>query len=100
MATVAAPVRIGPADRGRSMTLDEFLEAEVEEGFRYELARGALEVTQVPGEDHGQIVWNLYRLIRRLRPSQTQASFAAAAAGLSISSCYPGWFPGGIPMWP
>ncbi len=63
MATVAAPVRIGPADHGRSMTLDEFLEAEVEEGFRYELARGALEVTQVPGEDHGQIVWNLYGLI-------------------------------------
>ena len=64
MATVAAPVRIGPADHGRSMTLDEFLEAEVEEGFRYELARGALEVTQVPGEDHGQIVCNLYGLTR------------------------------------
>ncbi len=63
MATVAAPVRIGPVDHGRSMTLDEFLEAEVEEGFRYELARGALEVTQVPGEDHGHVVWNLYRLI-------------------------------------
>ena len=64
MATVAAPIQISPADNGRRMTLDEFLEAEVEEGYRYELARGVLEVTQIPGDDHGQIVWNLYGLIR------------------------------------
>jgi hypothetical protein len=50
MATGATPLRIGPADHGRELTLQEFLEAEEEEGYRYELARGVLEVTEVPNE--------------------------------------------------
>ena len=61
MATVTT--RIGPADNGRRMTLDEFQEAETEEGYRYELARGVIEVTKVPGDPHGQVVWNLYQAI-------------------------------------
>ncbi len=60
-----AQVRIGPADRGREMTLEEFGEAEVEPGFRYELGRGVLEVTEVPGRPHGKIVSNLYMAIAR-----------------------------------
>jgi Uma2 family endonuclease len=59
MATITN--RIGPADHGRAMTLDEFREAEEEPGYRYELARGVLEVTEVPNDPHGQIVWNLHR---------------------------------------
>jgi hypothetical protein len=43
MATIATPLRIGPADHGRTMTLEEFMEADVEEGYRYELARGVLD---------------------------------------------------------
>ena len=57
MSTLAT--RISPADHGRTMTLDEFRDAEVEEGYRYELARGVLEVTHVPGDPHGLIVWNI-----------------------------------------
>ena len=53
MATVTSTMRIGPADNGRLMTLEEFREAEDEEGYRYELARGVLEVTIVPDDDHG-----------------------------------------------
>ena len=60
MATVATPIRIGPADHGREMTLQEFLEAEEEDGYRYELARGVLEVTEVPNDPHGVVVSNLY----------------------------------------
>jgi Uma2 family endonuclease len=45
------------------MTLDEFLEAEEEPGYRYELARGVLEVSEVPGDDHGQIIHNLHEMI-------------------------------------
>ncbi len=48
MATATSTIRIGPADHGRTMSLDEFIEAELEEGYRYELARGVLEVTHVP----------------------------------------------------
>jgi Uma2 family endonuclease len=65
MATVTTPLRIGPADNGRRMTLDEFLDAEVEEGYRYELARGVLEVNQVPNDPHFQVVSNLYRAVGR-----------------------------------
>jgi hypothetical protein len=38
MATITR--RIGPADHGRRMTLDEFIAADFEEGWLYELARG------------------------------------------------------------
>jgi Uma2 family endonuclease len=67
MATVATPLRIGPADHGRAMTLEEFLEAEETEGYRYELARGVLEVSEVPDDPHGDVVANLYDAISRYR---------------------------------
>ena len=65
MATVETALRIGPADRGRKMTLQEFLEAEEEEGYRYELCRGVLEVVEIPDDPHGVVVCNLYRAIGR-----------------------------------
>ncbi len=67
MATVASPLRIGPADHGRRMTLEEFKEAEELDGYRYELARGVLEVTEVPNDPHGVVVANLYDAISRYR---------------------------------
>jgi hypothetical protein len=65
MAAVTTPLLIGPADHGRSMTLEEFLDAEVVEGCRYELARGVLEVNQVANDPHFQVVSNLYRSVGR-----------------------------------
>ena len=65
MATVRT--RIGPADHGRKMTLEEFLEAEEEPGHRYELARGVLEVTEVSNDPHGQIVSNLEGAFHRYK---------------------------------
>jgi len=58
-------IKIGPADQGRSMTLEEFRDAEEEEGYRYELARGVLEVSEVPDDLHKQVVCNLMRIIAR-----------------------------------
>jgi Uma2 family endonuclease len=69
MATVR--LRIGPADHGRRMTLEEFGEAEEQPGYLYELARGVLEVSEVPGDAHWQIVDNLHEafsLYRRQHP--------------------------------
>ena len=60
-------IRIGPADHGRRLTLDEFREAEEEPGYRYELARGVLEVTEVRRRPHGQIVDNLHESVSRYR---------------------------------
>jgi Uma2 family endonuclease len=54
MATITR--RIGPADHGQRMTLDEFIEADFEEGWLYELGRGVIDVTEVPGLNHGRIV--------------------------------------------
>lgn len=59
--------RIGPADQGRRMTLEEFREAEEQPGYLYELARGVLDATEVPGDDHGQIVDNLHQLLSLYR---------------------------------
>jgi Uma2 family endonuclease len=64
MATAAAP-RIGPADHVRTMTLDEFMESEPDEGYRYGLAGGVLEATEDPNDSHGQVVSNLYRALAR-----------------------------------
>src|SRR5262249_26363005 len=65
--------RIGPADHGRRMTLDEFIEADFEEGWLYELARGVIDVTEVPAPDHGWIVdriTTLFVLYRENHPSR------------------------------
>lgn len=54
--------RIGPADHGRRMSLDEFVEAEFEGGWLYELARGVIDATEVPGIHHGRIVGRITEL--------------------------------------
>jgi len=61
MATVG--LRLGPADHGRKMTLEEFRDADAEEGYRYELARGVLEVVEVPNDPHGQVVSNFQGML-------------------------------------
>src|SRR4051812_49008780 len=67
MATITTSLRIGLADHGRMMTLEEFLEAEEAEGYCFELARGELEVTEVPDDPHGVVVANLYDTLSRYR---------------------------------
>ncbi len=57
-------ILIGPEDTGRKMTMEEFREADETPGYLYELARGVLEVSEVPADAHGQIIHNLHvRLI-------------------------------------
>lgn len=46
MASIATP--LGPADHGRVMSLDEFLEAEEEPGYLCELARGVPKASYFP----------------------------------------------------
>lgn len=62
--STASTLRIGPTDHGRRLTLQEYLDAEEVEGYGYELARGVLEVTQVPDDPHGLIEWFLFGRIR------------------------------------
>ena len=80
MATVNA-IRIGPADHGRRMSLEEFREAEEEQGYRYELARGVLEVTLVPNDPHGVTVWRLICAIRDYDRARPGIIYRAGGAG-------------------
>src|ERR1700730_11349987 len=45
-------VKIGPADHGRRMSLDDFDKAEAQEGHLYELSRGIIIVSDVPNRRH------------------------------------------------
>lgn len=60
--TVPRQLRIGPADQGRRMTWAEFLAAEEDQGYLYELARGVLEVSDIPKPRHRRTVANLFRM--------------------------------------
>jgi Uma2 family endonuclease len=51
-----AIIKIGPADHGRRMSLEEFDEAEGEPGYLYELSRGIVTVVDVPHPDHFLLV--------------------------------------------
>ena len=53
----ALKLKVGPADRGRTMTLDEFAEAEGQPGYIYELAGGVIQVVDIPGISHGQVLF-------------------------------------------
>jgi len=52
MNTARTAILIGPGDNGRRMSLDEFDSAEGREGHLYELSRGVITVTDVPGLKH------------------------------------------------
>lgn len=54
--TPATRPRVGPGRHGLAMPYDEFVEADFEEGWLYELARGIVAVTEVPAPEHGDIV--------------------------------------------
>ena len=49
---LATTTRLGPADHGRTMNLEEVIDAEFTEGYRYELGRGSLIVNEVANPPH------------------------------------------------
>jgi Uma2 family endonuclease len=55
------PQQLGPGDRGRSMTYEEFMAGDYQEGYRYELIDGALFVSPAPNPPHALIfrwIWS------------------------------------------
>jgi Uma2 family endonuclease len=45
-------VKVGPADNGRRMSLEEFDKAEAQPGYLYELSKGTIIVSDVPNDRH------------------------------------------------
>src|SRR5437588_1918932 len=43
---------VGPQDQGRRMSLDDFEFVEVKEGYRFELSRGVIVVSDIPDPVH------------------------------------------------
>jgi hypothetical protein len=58
------------------MTLEEFREAEEQPGNLYELAKGVLEVVEVPSDGHGHVVDNLREMISLYRQGIAASSLA------------------------
>lgn len=72
MATMTQTI-IGPKHHGRKMSLDKFSKAEFVEGWLYELSRGVVDVTDLPGLDHGRIVdriTTMFTLYREAHPNR------------------------------
>jgi Uma2 family endonuclease len=60
MATVS---RIGPADHGRPLTLEEFTAGDYEEGYHYELIDGRLYVSPAPNQPENWVQeWLSFKL--------------------------------------
>ena len=57
-------IRIGPADNGRRMSLDEFETAEIQGERLYELSRGIITVSDVPNRLHLLIVAAIRNLLQ------------------------------------
>ena len=49
---LATHLQLGPADNGRKMSLEEYLDADFADGYRYELCQGSLVVNEVANPPH------------------------------------------------
>jgi Uma2 family endonuclease len=73
-------VQIGPDDDGRRMTLAEFDHVTVEDGFRYELGEGVIQVSEVPGPEHLAQVEELREQLYAYKRSHRGVIYAIASA--------------------
>ena len=73
--------KIGPLDDGRQMSLDDFDEAEVLPGFHYELSRGIITVSDVPGLKHFAMVNEVRRQLARYDLEHSGEIFGIAGGG-------------------
>jgi Uma2 family endonuclease len=65
-------LKLGPADHGRPMSLDEFLAGDYQEGYKYELIGGRLCVSPVANFPEGHVEKWLYRLLDRYAEEQPE----------------------------
>ena len=82
---VKAKTKIGPRHQGHQMSLRAFEFAEVEEGYRYELARGVIVVSEVPRYYHAMqidVVQDHLRAFKVSRPGLIHAILEGGACKL------------------
>lgn len=79
MSTTLLKTRIGPADHGLRMSLDEFDHIEVEPGYQYELSRGEITVSDVPNVRHFALVQALQDLLFHYKFTHPGVIYAIAS---------------------
>ncbi|APW59079.1 Uma2 family endonuclease [Paludisphaera borealis] len=72
---------IGPADEGRRMSLDEFIDARGEGGRLYELSRGIVTMVDVPSPRHFKIIDAIRMEFARYRESHPDRIYGVASGG-------------------
>jgi Uma2 family endonuclease len=82
--------KIGPRHQGRKMSLKQFEFAQVEEGRRYELARGYVVVSEVPNYLHAMQVAALMESLF-LYKSQNRGKVSAILGGPDCRLLVPEW---------
>src|SRR5437868_3236255 len=68
-------VKVGPADHGKRMSLEDFDKAEAQEGHLYELSRGVIDVSAVPGPKHFAQVDEARQQLAEYRASHREAIY-------------------------
>ena len=77
--------KLTPADHGRRMSLADFENAQVQEGYRYELSRGVIVVCEIPNPCEGIILDAVRQQFAIYRPTQPGViKMIASAAGCKI----------------
>jgi len=74
-------IRIGPADHGRRMSLDDFDKAIGQPGYVYELYKGVIEVSDVPKLPHGKVVRALSKDLERYDDEHPGVIYHMAGGG-------------------
>ena len=88
-ATPQARIAVGPADDGRRVSAEDYFRIEVQAGYRCELARGVLEVSQIPDEIHALLVCFFYDALSAYRRAHPGRIFLYGGA-----SEFHFWLPG------
>lgn len=60
---IVKPLRIGPRDEGLELTYEQFLQADYERGFKYEIINGRIDVSPLPGIPHDDLELWLFNLL-------------------------------------
>jgi Uma2 family endonuclease len=78
-------LKIGPADNGRPMSLEEFLNADGTEGYHYELIDGKLSVSPVPNLPENRVEEWISEVIRAYAHQHPHAlNYVSAKARLFV----------------
>ncbi len=68
---LATNLRLGPADHGRKMSLEEYHDADFVEGYRYERRQGSLVVIEVANPPHFHQVQAIYEQLFAYKASHS-----------------------------